>query len=257
MREPHGPWPYFAHLALRSGNQKTGPIPVSTTSKDSCPGRCAFKGNGCYAETGPMAIHWKAVTDRQRGLPWEVFCDAVATLEPMQLWRHNQAGDLPGDGETIDHAALELLLDANVGKRGFTYTHYDPTVPDNAIAIATANLRGLTVNLSANSVHDVDALADLGIGPVVCVLPRDATANVKTPKGRTVVVCPATQRADVTCASCQLCYRQRDAVVGFPAHGSGAKKVEAFSRVDMGRDPTYRPSPNLKGAEERLERSPA
>jgi hypothetical protein len=35
-----------------------------------------------------------------------------------------------------------------------------------------------------------------------------------------VVICPATQRDDVSCASCQLCQRQRTAIVGFPAHGS-------------------------------------
>ena len=31
---------------------------------------------------------------------------------------------------------------------------------------------------------------------------------------------PATQRDDVSCATCQLCQRPRDTIVGFPAHGS-------------------------------------
>jgi hypothetical protein len=36
-----------------------------------------------------------------------------------------------------------------------------------------------------------------------------------------VVVCPATQRDDVTCKSCKLCRVQmRGVIVGFPVHGS-------------------------------------
>ena len=67
---------------------------------------------------------------------------------------------------------------------------------------------------------DADALADHAAGPVVVVLPSTTTANTVTPAGRPVVICPATQRDDVSCASCQLCQRQRAAIVGFPAHGA-------------------------------------
>jgi len=225
MNRSSGRWPYYAHLTPVSRNSKTGPIPVSVTNKGTCPPSCKFDGNGCYAEYGPLGLHWSKVDSGERALPWEVFCDVIDTLPALQLWRHNVAGDLPGSNDVIDHAALDLLLQANTGKRGFTYTHYPPN-KTNTDAIVMANLRGLTVNLSANSIEEVDDLVDLGIGPVVCVLPANATANVKTPKGRTVVVCPATQRADVNCMNCQLCQRQRDTVVGFPAHGSGTKRIE-------------------------------
>jgi hypothetical protein len=218
---------YYAHLTLKSDNSKTGPIPVSVTSKNACPSDCAFRDNGCYAETGPMQFHWAAVTNGERGMGWGMFCDAVATLPDGTLWRHNAAGDLPGDGKRIDRAALGQLLDANQGKRGFTYTHYRPTVAGNADAVAEANLRGFTVNLSANTMAEADAFADLGIAPVVCVLPRDQVTNCKTPAGRTVVVCPAVTREDVSCATCKLCsHMHRETIVGFPAHGSGARKIE-------------------------------
>lgn len=218
--------PYFAHLTLESSNAKTGPIPVSVTRNNTCPVDCSFKGNGCYAETGPMGLHWAKVNSGERGMPWEMFCDAVDTILPMQIWRHNAAGDLPGDGRKIDHFALGMLLDASFGKRGFTYTHYSPMDPDNAIAIKLANRRGLTTNISADSLEKVDAVARLGIGPVVCVLPSDTTKNQKTPDGRTVVVCPATVRDHVSCATCQLCYQQRDTVVGFPAHGQSHRRID-------------------------------
>lgn len=220
---------YYAHLTLKSDNQKTGPIPVSITTRDACPTDCAFRGNGCYAEHGPLAMHWKAVTNGDRGMGWEMFCDAVATLPDGQLWRHNAAGDLPGNGKEIDGAALEMLAAANFGRRGFTYTHYRPLVGNNADAVARVNLRGFTVNLSANTLEEADTFYNMGIAPVVTVLPRDQRENVKTPKGRTVVVCPAVTREDVSCSTCQLCARaHRDTIVGFPAHGTGAKKVELF-----------------------------
>lgn len=222
---------YYAHLTLKSDNSKTGPIPVSVTTRDACPTDCAFRGNGCYAEGGPLGIHWSLVSRGERGMGWDMFCDAVATLPDMQLWRHNAAGDLPGDGKKIDRPALEKLLDANFGKRGFTYTHYRPTNEHNRAAIAWANLRGLTTNLSANNLEEADEFARLGIAPVVVVLPWDQKENVKTPEGRTVVVCPATTHDDVSCASCQLCQRgHRDTIVGFPAHGASFKKVSIVAR---------------------------
>jgi hypothetical protein len=185
--------------------------------------------SACYAQTGPLALHWAKVSDGRRGTDWQEFCETIASLPDGQVWRHNQAGDLPSDGETIDADALALLVEANAGRRGFTYTHHRPE-GDNAFAIASANALGFTVNLSADSVQDADALADLGIAPVVCVLPIDQTENTKTPAGRTVVVCPATQRDDVSCATCQLCQRQRSTIVGFPAHGTQAKKADAIAR---------------------------
>jgi hypothetical protein len=58
------------------------------------------------------------------------------------------------------------------------------------------------------------------------VLPSNATDNTRTPAGRRVVVCPATQRDDVSCDTCQLCARQRDAIVGFPAHGTRKRTID-------------------------------
>jgi hypothetical protein len=223
---------YYAHLTLKSDNSKTGPIPCSVTSKATCPVSCVFRGHsgGCYAAGGPVGIHWQLVSNGERGMGWDMFCDAVATLPEGQVWRHNVAGDLPGDGEKIDRRALDKLIAANLGKRGFTYTHYRPDNVNNYDAILAANLGGFTVNLSANTLREADELYDTGIAPVVVVLPHDQDANLKTPKGRTVVVCPATQRDDVSCATCQLCQRQRASIVGFPAHGAAFKKVTLVAR---------------------------
>jgi len=205
------------HLTLKSANVKTGPIPVSTTERDSCPSDCSMRGE-CYAASGPLALHWAAVSMKTRGTSWEEFCSTIARLPDNQIWRHNQAGDLPQQNGTIDAAKLGQLVAANKNKRGFTYSHHRDAASINWIR--HANAWGFTVNLSANDLNDADYLADQNAGPVVVVLPSTQNENTKTPAGRPVVVCPATQRDDVSCATCQLCQRQRSTIVGFPAHGS-------------------------------------
>jgi hypothetical protein len=214
---------YAVHLSLKSGNVKTGPIPVSTTSRATCPVDCAVR-SACYAASGPLALHWSAVSSGARGTDWSGFVGAISALPDGQLWRHNQAGDLPGNGHTVDPVALGQLVHANIGKRGFTYSHYQDA--DSLQWIRHANAWGFTVNLSANDLQDADTLADTGAGPVVVVLSSTQSTNTVTPKGRRVVVCPATQRDDVSCATCQLCQRQREVIVGFPAHGTRKRVID-------------------------------
>ena len=251
------------HLTMKSRNAKTGPIPVSTTAAQSCPTACPFNsGGGCYAASGPLALHWRKVSEKRSGdtmdafldkiraLPqgqlWrhnqagdlagagdtmDAFLDKIRALPAGQLWRHNQAGDLAGAGDALDVNALDALVSANDGKRGFTYTHKPLAKRFEQLAIARANSRGFTINLSANNAAQADALAELKIAPVVCVLPADASENSKTPAGRKIVVCPATIRDDVSCATCKLCaVAKRDFIVGFPAHGTSKRKADAIAR---------------------------
>lgn len=219
------------HLTPKSANAKTGPIPVSTSSADTCPPSCPFHAAGCYASAGgPLALHWRKVTEGERGMGFDDFCSAIANLPEGQLWRHNQAGDLPGVGEAIDRDALGQLIESNRGRRGFTYSH-KYTLPGNLETIADANARGFVVNLSANSPAHADTLAGQG-SPVTTVLPADVngavTPTLRTPRGLRVVVCPATYRDGVSCATCRLCAAgDRKVIVGFPAHGGGARKVTA------------------------------
>lgn len=222
---------YQVALTLKSNNAKTGPIPVSTTSATTCPDACPLKARGCYAKGGPLAIHWRKITEGTRGGSWGAFCSSVSMLPEGQLWRHNQAGDLPGNGQAIDAAALRQLVKANRGKRGFTYTHYLPT-RKNLAAIRAANKAGFTVNLSADNLAEADQLAEKNAGPVVVVLPSEAPGKSRTPAGRQVIACPAETRDTVTCASCQLCARadRRGIIIGFRAHGAGKKAASDVAR---------------------------
>ena len=208
------------HFSPKSRNVKTGPIPTTTTSDDTCPPSCPMFDT-CYAKGGPQLMHWRKVSSGERGGNLTQLCDNVRALPANQIWRHDVSGDLPGIGERINGADLRRLTAANTGKRGFTYTHKHPGTASNAAHIRRANHDGFTVNLSANTLAEADQFADLGIAPVVVTLPIKQTTNTTTPAGRRVVVCPATQRDDVTCESCKLCSVQmRGVIVGFPVHGS-------------------------------------
>ena len=215
------------HLTIKSANAKTGPIPVSTTSAETCPDTCAMKQTGaCYAGLSHLGIHWRAVTSGARGGSIEEFAASVAQLPAGQLWRHNQAGDLPGVNQNIDARALGAIVRANRGRRGFTYTHKPMSSKENRACVRSANKHGFTVNLSADNIPQADALKALNVGPVVTVLPESTRENFKTPAGHTVVICPAVTRDSVTCATCGLCaWSGRDVIIGFPAHGAKRASV--------------------------------
>ena len=237
---------YRASFTRVSHNSKTGPIPVTMTEKSTCPKACPLKSSGCYAESSYVNIHWSKIgkpkqskapakpqngpTDDVHGLPWATLCDSIKKLPKGQLWRHNVAGDLPStDAVNIDSHALAMLVNANKGKQGFTYTHYDPSIGINASLINAANNAGFTVNLSANNLEHADKLKSLNIGPVVTILPIDADKVTQTPADNTVVICPAVQSDNVTCASCGICQKaDRKVIIGFPAHGVGKRKAESI-----------------------------
>ena len=213
------------HITLKSSNAKTGPIPVSTSSAETCPPSCGMF-SACYAKSGPLAIHWQTVNRGNRGMSFGSFCASIAALPIGQLWRHNQAGDLPGIGDSIDSRKLSTLVNANRGKHGFTYTH-KPTTAANLAAIRHANANGFTVNLSCDSIAEIDRKRKHRL-PMVCVLPGNTVAkSQKTPKGKLVVTCPATLR-NTTCEQCGLCAdAKRSFAIGFLVHGSLAKHWQA------------------------------
>jgi hypothetical protein len=215
------------HLTLKSANVKTGAIPVSTSSNKTCPSECPFNNSqGCYAGAGPLFLHWKKITEGHRGEPFSEFLIKIEALPDNQLWRHNQAGDLAGDGKNINAKMLTALVSANKGKKGFTYTHYNPLKFGNAKKIKSANEKGFVINLSANNPKHADELLALNIAPVVTVVPENQIENLFSPAGNKIVVCPATIRDDVSCKTCKLCaVGSRNVIIGFPLHGTQKKKA--------------------------------
>lgn len=204
-----------------SRNRKTGPLPVTYSSRATCPASCVHYRSTCYAEGGPTRLAWNRA---ENGLRLAELCAQIRTIPQGSLWRHNVAGDLPGDNESLDRDSLAMLVRANRGRRGFTYTHkLDASHWD---AYTDANAKGFTINLSADSASQADDLAQTGL-PVVLTIPSTAPDKLYTPAGRLVVTCPAQTREDVTCATCGLCARaDRGVIVGFRSHGVRSKKLD-------------------------------
>lgn len=233
------------HLTLRTRNDKVaGPgarVMASTTSAATCPPGCGVR-NSCYAKGGKLSMHWRKVTDGQRGGSIEALAARLAAAAPGTLFRHNQAGDLPGAGDLILVRDLRLLTDAAAHLRGWTYTH-KPVLGNslvaacNRAAIESANQRhtgtGLLINLSADSLADADRKLALGIAPVTVVIGKGAPRKLTTPGGATVRKCPAQLTEDnppdkrVHCSSCDWCRVKRSFVVGFEAHGFGWKRLDS------------------------------
>jgi len=214
-----------------SGNRKTGPLPVTYNLRDTCPPGCALYRAGCYGEDFHTRMSWDKVPER--GAPVQQLAGHIQSLPPGQVWRFAVVGDLPGKGEAVDAHALGLIVKANQGRRGFTYTHKHQ--PEALKWVKHANSWGFTINLSADNAGHADKLAATGAGPVVAVVPMDTPKVSHTPAGRLIVVCEAQTREEITCESCgnfsPWCSRaDRDFIVGFRAHGSKAKQTDKLAR---------------------------
>jgi len=241
-------------LIKKSSNVKIGKVPVTISSKASCPKSCPLNsknGGGCYAESGPQNLHWTRVSDGKMGMEYDEFVKAIAKLDDGQFFRHNVSGDLYGDGLNIDIAKLVKLVLASKGKKGYAYSHYTNN-KKNLKAIAFANKNGFTINLSGNSISHANELVGNG-SPVVCVVDSDyqrkyvkkggawlesekeykeriALKETKIAKGNRLIICPATYRDNVTCDSCRLCQKvNRSSVIAFPAHGINTKKANVVT----------------------------
>jgi hypothetical protein len=105
----------------------------------------------------------------------------------------------------------------------------------NRNAIAAALDAGLNVNLSAVGMHQADALADLGLAPVVAVVPStlsDDWRSLRTPAGRRVLRCPAEYQGN-KCNLCLWCADwRRDYIVGLTAHGWKNKVNAIVERME-------------------------
>jgi len=187
----------------------------------------------CYPQAGYYTrMHWDKISDHSRGSNWDTFCKQVSKIKPGTVWRHNVAGDIPHIDNVIDVDKLQALVQANKGKRGFTYTHHSVDIPANLDAIQTANDNGFTVNLSADNLDQADSLKTMDIAPIVTIVPADQTENMVTDAGNRIVICPAAINDNVTCKTCKLCaIPNRKVIIGFPAHGINKREIQELLSI--------------------------
>ena len=234
----------FYHITDKSTNVKTGPMPVISSSRNTCPNACPFKNSGCYGDGGPIRIHWDKISKGDKraltlGELIEIIPDIAQKakergINRVRLW---QVGDMPGSGNYINKKQICRLVRALKNfDIPFGYTHKPIDVGNNKELIKFCNDSGIVTNLSANNLNHADYLSELNIGPVSVTLPSNYSKHIVTPNGRRVVVCPAVISENITCSVCggwkgPLCGRiHRDYIVGFPAHGFRARKASEVAR---------------------------
>lgn len=221
----------FFHLSERSGNAKTGPMAVSTSSKATCAPSCPFlpqNGGGCYAQSGPLNLHWLKVTSGERGELFATFLERLRSLPQGAAFRHNQGGDLPHTNGRISRVFIRRIVAAVSHLKAYTYTHHSLSLGENLPLLRYANRNGFTVNVSTESEAAADSAIAAGL-PAVLVVPSDENrVTWHTPAGNTVLVCPAQRSDTTTCSDCMLCHKRgKRVVIGFLAHGTGKRKAEA------------------------------
>lgn len=210
----------------QSSNRKTGPIPVTYSQRDTCPPSCPHYLDDCYAEGFHTRMTWDKIP--ARGVELSALVQFIGAMPAGQLWRMNVAGDLPGEGEAVDAAALGEIVAANTGRKGFTYTHKKS--PEAVTWARHATNWGFTINLSADDAGEADKLAATGL-PVVCIVPIDTPKHTTTPGGLPILVCPAQTVNYMTCALCGLCQKaDRRQIIGFRAHGTKAREADRKAR---------------------------
>lgn len=231
-----------AALSFPSGNAKTGPIAVSSTSRHICPSSCPLTGTqGCYAEAVyHTRLHWDQLSAGATGVQAEIFVAQVRDLPAGTLFRHCIAGDQwsdPIDPLRIDQALLNQLARACRHLRAaWSFTHF-PMETANQATIRLAAAKGLVINASTESRATATDLARQG-NPAVCVVPTDTPAVFRH-EGVRFVACPAylsvpSRRKRIQCINCggrfglPLCAQaDREFVITFPAHGPRADAAAA------------------------------
>jgi hypothetical protein len=215
------------HLSRVSSNKKTGPIPVTTTSRNSCPPTCAMRP-ACYAMTGPLALHWDKVSNGERGKSWRDHLADLATLPVFSPLRLNQSGDIPHSGGRISRRYLVALLQVIKRRKlqAWTYTHHDLAKGENAELLRRAFRSGLTINVSTETVEAADAAIAAGLPATITVPSTEERTTWRTPERNLVMVCPA-QRRETDCSQCMLCHKRgKRVIVAFTAHGTRKKKAD-------------------------------
>jgi hypothetical protein len=187
----------------------------------TCPSECPFLNNGCYAQSGPTAIHQNRAEGKSLPL-----VNAFKKLMRGALVRHMVSGDLFINDEA-DQEAIEEIKAAHKARpdvRGWSYTH-----GWRRLDAASLNLSNLTYNASCETPEDVKLALQSG-WPAVMVVSENHPK--RQDYGEFVaVVCP-NQTADITCDRCQLCLKKdrkisgKPLVIAFRVHGARRKAAE-------------------------------
>lgn len=204
----------------------------------TCPDTCAFKGNGCMAESGFTRVLGRRLDVGAIGLSGE----DVARQEAAAIDQAFHGKRIPGDGlggrrdlrlhvggDVASAEAARILAQAAArwlargGGTVWTFTHRWRDVPREAWGCISVLASVETIAQSA------EAFA-LGYAPALVVpeFPNGQKAWRPAPWLK-AVPCPA-ETGKRTCVECRLCLdrplHEMGVAIAFAAHGHGAEQVQ-------------------------------
>ena len=217
------------HFVKKSGNKKTGFMPVTYNSRLSCPDSCIFKNNGCYAENYHTRLNWDKVTSGERGGTFKELLNNIKALKPGTIWRACIAGDIPSNNKgVISRTYIKGITEANQGLKGYTYTHNRLDIGENISLLKTANKQGFTVNISTETEAAADNAVLNNLPAVIVVKSTEKRRSWLTKNKNKILVCPAQDETkNVNCIDCGLCQnRPKNLIIAFLAHGNMSKLID-------------------------------
>lgn len=208
-------------------NSKIGPVSTTYAAQQSCDQSCPHYGNGCYAESGMVAIHTRKLNkafDSQT--PEDIAkeeSNAIRGLSGNLDLRVHTVGDCktPESARIVSDAMRHHRKKR--GRGAWTYTHAWRNVP-------VENWQGESVLASTETVSDAKEAMQAGY-PTAIVVEEFDSPKPYFKDGIKILPCPA-QTQDKQCVNCRACMHgdsllRTKTVIGFVPHGSQKKKVIA------------------------------
>lgn len=208
-----------------SDNAKTGLVHATYASQNSCPSSCPLRGNGCYAEHGPMGIWTSKVKNAgPDATPIEVAqAEAIAidkTLSGRLDLRLHVVGDCATNeaAAIVSEAALHVL---RKDRQAWSYTHAAADVERRAWG-------KVSVLASGERPEQILAYQNKGYATAM-VVDKFEGDKLYQRDGLKILPCP-NQTRGVKCVDCRLCLddsrlHKQGITIGFTPHGSRAKRV--------------------------------
>lgn len=219
------------HMVAMSGNTKTGPMPVTYRTADTCPTSCPFlpaNQGGCYGSGRIFGIAAKYASE----LTVEKAASILArSPRGAKYLRDRVVGDVVANDGSFDITYVETIAGVarDAGLIPFGYTHHWGAMTADDVARTVTS--GYVMNASCETADDITRAVSLGMPAVVT---GDAWADGDVVAGRRIVTCPAQTRDDVDCSSCGLCAKpNRAATVRFLVHGPtkmAARAIDARTK---------------------------
>lgn len=220
----------LAIVVQKSTNAKIGKVSTTYQPTTHCVD-CPLKNNGCYAQTGMVAMHTRKLDDAAReshASPTRTARQEARGIRALKA--HGQGLRLHTSGDCPSTEAAGIVADAaeefmsRGGGQAWTYTHAWRRVSRKAWG-------NVSVLASVETLSDAKRAMRKGWA-VARVVPKFAGDKAWQEGGVRWIPCPAQTRDSVTCESCRLCWdddklRSIGAGVAFEAHGSSKRRAAA------------------------------